>query len=541
MHRAVSTDRERERPSRLADGGRARSCAHPGLSVLLVAASDNLADRTAGLVESAFGNRCAWQHTRTVDDGNALMQRNEHDIYLLADDLSGDGAAALVRSSINAGCRQPIIVLASHADPRLDLKALEAGAADCLPLDELTPGLLERSIRHALVREHTIKSARGEIDHLSAEIARLNSLRDVNHRFVDDACHDFRSPLTVIKEFAAIIADGLAGDVNEEQLEFLEIILTRVDQLSQMVDSILDASRLESDVISVKREEHAAAELIDRSRPTLEQLASRSGAKIHFSVADTLPNVFADADSVGRIIVNLVTNACKFIGDDGEIEVWATAGDDMSVKIGITDNGPGIAPDHVKIIFDRFQQLGQDTPAAKSGLGLGLHIASELARVNFGTLSVESEPNKGSTFAMTLPVFDVDHLIPLHFRFLKTSRHDFQSVSMAVATTRGEADAEALAEIERFLSRQIRTYDLLLGLNSSNWLACVACTDGDLASITTRIERAYAEHNRNRPEGALPDISFRSIGSWATAGRQEGLSDAIRSAYAISDRPSGIH
>ncbi len=541
MHRAVSTDRERERPNRLIDGGGVRSCTDPGLSVLLIAASENIADNTARLIERAFGSRCAWQHIRTADEGIALMQRNEHDIHLITDDISGDGVAAFVRTSINAGCRQPIIVLASQADPGLDLEALEAGATDCIPQNELTPDLLERSIRHALVREHTLKRARSEIDHLSAEIAQLNSLRDVNHRFVDDACHDFRSPLTVIKEFAAIIADGLAGEVNEEQLEFLEIILTRVDQLSQMVDSILDASRLESDLISVKREEHAAAALIDRSRPTLEQLAHRSGAKIHFSLADTLPNVFADADSVGRIIVNLVTNACKFIGEDGEIKVWAKAEDDLSVKIGITDNGPGIAADHVKIIFDRFQQLGEDTPATKSGLGLGLHIASELARVNFGTLSVDSEPNKGSTFALTLPVFDVDHLIPLHFRFLKTSRHDFQSVSMAVATTRGEADAEALAEIERFLSRQIRTYDLLLGLNASNWLACVACKDSDLASITARIERAYAEHNRNRPEGALPEISFRSIGSWATAGRQEGLSDAIRSAYAISDRPSGIH
>ena len=108
------------------------------------------------------------------------------------------------------------------------------------------------------------------------------------------------------------------------------------------------------------------------------------------------------------------------------------------VTIGVTDNGPGIAPEHVKLIFDRFQQLPKDKADGKDGFGLGLHIASELVRVNFGTLSVESEPQKGSTFAFTIPVFDVNALIPLYFNFLSTARHSFQKVSIAVAAASGE-------------------------------------------------------------------------------------------------------
>ena len=91
-------------------------------------------------------------------------------------------------------------------------------------------------------------------------------MREANHRFVENACHDFRSPLTVIKEFASIIAEGMSGEINEEQAEFLQIILTRVDHLSSMVDGILDASRLESDVIGVRREEHAVAKLIEQAQ-----------------------------------------------------------------------------------------------------------------------------------------------------------------------------------------------------------------------------------------------------------------------------------
>jgi len=419
---------------------------------------------------------------------------------------------------------------------------VDAGAADCIPRDELTPAGLERSIRHALLREHGIARARREIRHLTTEIGRLNTLRDANHRFVDNACHDFRSPLTVIKEFSSIIAEGLAGDVNEEQAEFLEIILTRIDQLSSMVDAILDASRLESDLIGVKREQQKPARLIDQVRPTLEQEAASHEAEIGFSIDEALPDVFADAESVGRIIVNLATNACKFVGKGGKVDVWARRDSNAgTVTIGVTDNGPGIAQEHVKRIFDRFQQIESDKEGAAGGFGLGLHIASELVRVNYGTLSVESEPNKGSTFAFTLPVFDVNALIPLHFKFLRTSRHGFQNVSIAMAATGEEAEPETLAAMEQFLNRQLRSYDLLLRMSAASWLVCIACDEGELTKITDRVKLSYSSHNSNRPRGALPNLNFRTVGTWALSNRPEGLTDAIRSAYALGPKASRVH
>ncbi len=202
-----------------------------------------------------------------------LLAEERHDVCLCSEGPSVD-AVAVIGAAIGAGCTAPIIVLAQGQNTDSDLKAIDAGAADYIPKAELTPAALERSIRHALVRQQRIVKAHREIEGLTTEKTRLNLLRDANHRFVENACHDFRSPLTVIKEFASIISEGLAGDVNEEQSEFLEIILTRVDQLSQMVDGILDASRLESDLIGVKREEHSVASLIEKVRPTLEQRAA---------------------------------------------------------------------------------------------------------------------------------------------------------------------------------------------------------------------------------------------------------------------------
>jgi signal transduction histidine kinase len=433
-------------------------------------------------------------------------------------------------------------VVSSSGDVDSDLRAVAAGAADYVSLTDLTADRFQRTIRHALLRQQGIVRTRQEVEALTTEKTRLNLLRDANHRFVENACHDFRSPLTVIKEFAAIIAEGLAGDVNEEQSEFLQIILTRVDHLSHMVDGILDASRLESDLIGVRREEQPVRKLVEHARSTLEQRAAAHKVSIEFAIPEGLPHVFADVESIGRVIVNLGANACKYARENGKILVWARYNaKDRDVTIGVTDNGPGIAPEHVKLIFDRFQQLPKDKAEQKDGFGLGLHISSELVRVNFGTLTVESEPQKGSTFAFTLPVFDVNSLIPLHFAFLRTARHSFQKVSIAVAASVGDADSAMLAEVERSLHRQLRSYDLLLRLREGNWLVCAAGDSAELTKITERILGTYAEISRNRPEGRLPEMRFRPIGSWPLASRPDGLTDAIRGAYALAPGGREIH
>ncbi len=506
------------------------------LRILLFDEDPNSAATIRGVLNAAFGDRSASDWISDRGEAVSEMRKNDHDVHICVDGPNAGDVFALLRASGDTGNGAPTIVLGASVDAHSDAKMVDAGADDYVSLDDLTPAVISRCIRHALIRHDRISKAQREIDGLTSEKTRLNMLRDANHRFVENACHDFRSPLTVIKEFAAIIAEGLAGDVNEEQAEFLQIILTRVDQLSQMVDGILDASRLESDLIGVKREEQPIAGLIEKVRPTLEQKAAAHKVAIKFEIPNSLPHVFADAESIGRVIVNLGANAAKYAGENGNVRVWARYSPDTRyVTVGVTDSGPGIAPEHVKLIFDRFHQIPDDKKQEKDGFGLGLHIASEFVRVNFGTLTVESEPLKGSTFAFTLPVFDVDMLIPLHFDFLKTSRHTFQNVAIALAVA-GEADAATYADVERLLNRQLRSYDLLLRVRPGSWLTCVACDDGEFSQITDRILAAYSEGSHSRADRPLPDVRFRPVGTWPLASRPETLRDAIHGVYdAASD------
>jgi hypothetical protein len=305
-----------------------------------------------------------------------------------------------------------------------------------------------------------------------------------------------------------------------------------------MIDSILDASRLESDVASVQRHRYSVRQLIETVRPTLEQHAGAHKVRLNVVYDPSIPDVFCDSGSVGRVIVNLVVNACKAMNKDGDVLVWAGhTGTDNHVTIGVTDNGRGIARDQVDAIFERFRQIEGD-PSAAQGFGLGLHISSELVRVNFGKMKIESEPDKGSTFAFTLPTFDLDCLTPLHFDFLRSSNRGFRKVSLALAYARlGDGPAPA-ADIERFLSRQIRSYDMMLPLREGTWLLCLASDETELAKIAERIQGSHAATSRSRPEGPLPEILLHPAGTWELAYEGDELGRAVRSAVALGSLPS---
>jgi hypothetical protein len=352
---------------------------------------------------------------------------------------------------------------------------------------------------------------------LRTENARLHALREASLRFVENASHDFRTPLTVIKEFASIIAEGLAGAVSDEQAEFLQIILDRTEHLSQMVESILVASRLESDAIGVQREAQAVAALVGRVLPGLERRAQAAGLILAVDTSEALPDVFCDGESVCRIIDNLVANACKFTPAGGTVRLQAAAtADGDEVAIAVTDTGPGVAAEHVRIIFDRFRQLDG---GAADGFGLGLHIASELARVNFGTLSVESIPGRGSTFTLALPVFAVGTLVARHSAFLLSCRRSFDGVTATVATAT-PGDPAGLDELQRALTRAVPSHDLLIRLGAAKWLLCAAEDAGPASARSARLaalSERLAETSRNRPAGPLPALRFRGVGSWRLA------------------------
>ena len=255
-------------------------------------------------------------------------------------------------------------------------------------------------------------------------LGRLYVLRDVTHErevdrmkseFVSLVSHELRTPLTSIKGYVDLLLDGDAGELTEEQQEYLSIIKNNADRLIALINDLLDVSRIESGKIELQRGPLDLSRLIhgvaDSLRPSIEAkgqhltLDLEGGHELSQAGRDStlLPTVFADADRVTQILINLLSNAYKYTPAGGSISVRAyTEGDD--VRVDVQDTGIGLSTEEQSQIFTRFFRARNRTTQEVGGTGLGLPIARSLVEMHGGKITVSSSPGQGSTFSFTLPV-----------------------------------------------------------------------------------------------------------------------------------------
>ena len=174
----------------------------------------------------------------------------------------------------------PLVVLTGLDDESVAMQALDAGAQDYLRKSELSAEGLIRAIRYAIQRHQNsvMKRLLDEL-HESREMLRTKNkkLEELNrhaHQFVDNVSHDFRTPLTVIKEYVSLISEGIVGEVNAEQHRMLNTVEDRADDLNTMVDDMLDVSKLEAGVLAVCRKKCSVQEIFHRVHPNLEKKAA---------------------------------------------------------------------------------------------------------------------------------------------------------------------------------------------------------------------------------------------------------------------------
>jgi hypothetical protein len=253
-----------------------------------------------------------------------------------------------------------------------------------------------------------------------------------------------------------------------------------------------------------------------------------------------LPEVFADPDKVGRVIVNLGVNAFKFTDDGGRVRLWARHDAEAAqVVIGVTDNGPGIAPDNLRAIFERFRQVGDLQKSAK-GFGLGLAIVKELVELNLGDVSVESREGEGSTFWFTVPTAEP---LPLLRRFLALTqrlRSGSRYLTLIAVDLDAQADAAALGEVGDLLRRTLRFADLVFPAHGRRWLLVAAIERPDPSGIHHRIAAALEDANRHRSGSSLLLPEITGLGTWSLAEGGAALTERFEAEYAGSPRCSRL-
>ena len=428
--------------------------------------------------------------------------------------------------------------------------ALDCGAQDYLVKDRMAPDLLQRSIRYSIHRQrvqnenlqllHDVEHAE---DSLKRKNRRLKRMYRMAQEFVDHVSHEFRTPLSVIKEYASLIRDGVVGHINDEQQRLLRVVDDRTHDLNTMVDDMLDVSKLNAGLLGAWRKECTVKEIAQHVLPALQRKATTRNVELQAEIDENLPMVYCDAEKAGRVIVNLVVNAIKFSGQDGEVHLWARA--DLvhnEVQVGITDNGPGIGAEDLEKIFQRFAQLNRSMANSK-GFGLGLSIAMELVELNFGNMSVESEPGRGSTFSFTLPMAIPQLVVERYLQRLRHRRGDGPIISLWRASLDGEVTPELADGIDRFLNYLLRRHDLLFRIGAVEWLLVLATPRIESDHFLNRAAQTLKDTNRNRPYTPLPDVRYENLGCWSSLASQPEIlsvvNQIVRARNLLQHKPNG--
>jgi signal transduction histidine kinase len=235
-------------------------------------------------------------------------------------------------------------------------------------------------------------------DRLETSFAELAAERDALRRFIADASHELRTPITALKTFNELL-QGPAADQPSTRAEFLSESQAQLNRLERITHSLLDLSRLDAGLVHLDLADHPVGELIETATATFKNMAQEKG--ITLSVQEPIPQITLRCDRARfeSALNNLLDNAVKFIPPGGCVEIGAEQVEE-TLRLWVQDDGPGINPDDVPHIFDRFYR-GPDSPV--EGSGLGLAIVQSVVRAHGGRVSVESQPNEGSRFVIELP------------------------------------------------------------------------------------------------------------------------------------------
>jgi signal transduction histidine kinase len=373
------------------------------LQVLLV--EDNAGD--ARLLREMFSKekQDSFELTHLLRMGEAVVHlaKGGVDIILLDMGLPDAHGLETVRRAHAVAPDVPLIVITGLDDEALVADAMKEGAQDYLIKGQIENRALPRALRHAIER-HRMQA--------ETDLIRTQQLQ-FKDEFLSHVSHELRSPLTAIYQFVTILLDRLAGELNQDQNEYLKIVLKNVKQLQSMIDDLLEVTRAQAGKLTLELQCTSVSDAIVYTLDTLQGAAAVKRIALSFDQGAPLLSAYADPTRVRQILLILLDNAIKFTPPDGEVKIQARLleEDPRFLIVKVSDSGCGITPKMEERIFERLFQSSDPTLAGRKGLGLGLYICKDLVARQGGRVWAENAPGQGSVFSFTLPVFSLRTLI----------------------------------------------------------------------------------------------------------------------------------
>jgi signal transduction histidine kinase len=239
-----------------------------------------------------------------------------------------------------------------------------------------------------------------ELDERAEQLRKASELKS---RFLSHMSHEFRTPLNSVLALSRLLLDRIDGDLTTEQERQIGYIRRSAESLLELVNDLLDLSKVEAGKVDVKSTRFTVPALFGGLRGALRPLLSSSAVKLIFDAGDDIPEMLTDEAKVAQILRNLISNALKFT-EKGEVRVTARHEPDRRLVIfRVRDTGIGIANNDLDRIFEEFSQVDSAVQRKVKGSGLGLPLSRSFAELIGGTIQAESVPGQGSVFTLTIP------------------------------------------------------------------------------------------------------------------------------------------
>jgi signal transduction histidine kinase len=239
-------------------------------------------------------------------------------------------------------------------------------------------------------------------DELSRLYRELETTSQHKSDFLANMSHELRTPMNAIIGFSQVLREGLVGDVNAKQAEYLDDILSSGNHLLALINDVLDLSKVEAGQVELQVAPFSLQDALERGVSMVREQATTEGVQVTLQKNGGLDVVSGDERRIRQVIFNLLSNAVKFTPEGGQVDVSA-ARVDGEMRVSVADSGPGIAAEDLDRIFGEFQQT-EAGARQREGTGLGLALSKRFVEMHGGRIWCESEVGKGSTFEFTLPV-----------------------------------------------------------------------------------------------------------------------------------------
>jgi signal transduction histidine kinase len=486
------------------------------------------------------------------EEALAMVAQQAPDLILLDIMMPGmDGYQVVARIKGDLATKNiPIIMITALDDRDARLAGLRAGAEDFLtkPVDRAELCVRVRNLlrlkaygdyydKYSQMLEGEVISRTADLAERTKTLERADSEllllteREQNRQdqmrfkdeFLSHVSHELRSPLTAIKQFTTILLGGLAGELNKEQREYQQIVLKNIQQLQAMIDDLLEVTRLETGKLTIELESVAVSDAVTDSLDTLQVTARAKGITVSCDLPPDLPSAHADRTRFLQILIILLDNAIKFSSDGGAVKIHARLlnQDPQFLLVEVSDTGCGLTPEISERVFERLYQVPGSARASREGLGLGLFICKELVTRQGGRIWVKSQPQKGSRFSFTLPVFSLNNLIaPL----LKNDRWPAESVALLMvemclpaARPSKESRAEWSHEIRSLLQRcLLPDLDVLLprmsvGAEGERFFVAAFADEHGASVLANRIREQFERLPHLKQTGLTLSVSYNML------------------------------